>query len=112
MRERYWHNMAARIQRAWRAYLRYKEECAIKIQRFFRSKKDNIVYAQVRDYGHQVLGGRKERRRYSLLSQRKFFGDYLGVGAKGGPGEALAAVCGFGRKLQSRSGVTMDGRGC
>ena len=65
MRDRYWHNMAARIQRAWRNYMRYKHECATRIQRFWTSKKDGIVYTQLRDYGHQVLASRKERRRYS-----------------------------------------------
>ena len=34
MRDRYWHNMAGRIQRAWRNYMRYKHECARRIQRF------------------------------------------------------------------------------
>ncbi|KAG1885548.1 P-loop containing nucleoside triphosphate hydrolase protein [Suillus subluteus] len=70
MRDRYWHNMAARIQRAWRNYWRYKNECARRIQRFWKNNKEALEYAKVRDYGHQVLAGRKERRRYSLLSYR------------------------------------------
>ncbi|BGP30876.1 class II myosin [Rhodotorula toruloides] len=82
MRDKYWHNMAARIQRAWRAYLRRKNDAARTIQRFWLGQKENIVYSQLRDYGHQVLGGRKERRRYSLVSMRKFLGDYLGVGER------------------------------
>ncbi|CAO3623672.1 unnamed protein product [Cunninghamella echinulata] len=79
MRDRYWHNMATRIQRAWRAYVRHKHECARKIQRFWRQNKYNIGYLQMREYGHQILANRKERRRYSLLSMRKFTGDYLDI---------------------------------
>ncbi|EPB89143.1 myosin I [Mucor circinelloides 1006PhL] len=79
LRDKYWHNMATRIQRAWRAHVRYKNECATKIQRFWRGNKHNIGYLQLRDYGHQLLGGRKERRRFSLVSQRMFLGDYLDV---------------------------------
>ncbi|KZT54789.1 myosin-1 [Calocera cornea HHB12733] len=79
MRDRYWHNMAARIQRAWRNYWRYKNECARRIQRFWRNNKEAIVYAQARDYANQVLAGRKERRRMSILGSRKFLGDYLGA---------------------------------
>ncbi|GAA6000111.1 class I myosin [Rhodotorula paludigena] len=80
MRDKYWHNMAARIQRCWRAYLRRKHDAARTIQRFWLDKKEGIVYAQLRDYGHQILGQRKERRRFSLVSMRKFLGDYLAVG--------------------------------
>ncbi|KAI9269056.1 P-loop containing nucleoside triphosphate hydrolase protein [Phascolomyces articulosus] len=86
LRDKYWHNMATRIQRAWRAYVRYKWECARKIQRFWRQNKYNIGYLQAREYGHELLGGRKERRRFSLLSMRKFTGDYLDV--RGGTGLA------------------------
>ncbi|KAM3585942.1 class II myosin [Umbelopsis sp. WA50703] len=86
LRDKYWHNMAVRIQRAWRAYVRYKHECARKIQRFWRQNKHNIGYLQLRDYGHQILGGRKERRRMSLLSMRMFTGDYLDI--KNGSGLA------------------------
>lgn len=74
--------MAARIQRAWRNYVRYRNECATRIQRFWKNNKEGIKYAEIRDYGHQVLAGRKERRRFSLLSYRRYMGDYLGVGSK------------------------------
>ncbi|EPQ26326.1 uncharacterized protein PFL1_05975 [Pseudozyma flocculosa PF-1] len=87
MRDRYWHNMAMRIQRAYRNYLRYKEECARRIQRMWRNNKEGLAYVQLRDYGHQVLAGRKERRRFSLLGMRRFMGDYLDVGGKGGGAE-------------------------
>ncbi|KAI7864312.1 P-loop containing nucleoside triphosphate hydrolase protein [Spinellus fusiger] len=83
LRDRYWHTMATRIQRAWRSYVRYKHECARKIQIFWRQNKYNIGYLQMRDHGHQLLGGRKERRRFSLLSMRRFTGDYLDI--KSGP---------------------------
>ncbi|KAG7099668.1 class II myosin [Marasmius oreades] len=96
MRDRYWHNMAGRIQRAFRNYMRYKHECARRIQRFWKNNKEAIIYAQVRDYGHQVLAGRKERRRFSLLSYRRFMGDYLDVNGKSSFGEELGSVCGIG----------------
>ena len=87
MRDRYWHNMAGRIQRAWRNYMRYKHECARRIQRFWKNNKEGIEYAKVRDYGHQILAGRKERRRFSLLGYRRFIGDYLDCNGKSALGE-------------------------
>ncbi|KAF8431357.1 P-loop containing nucleoside triphosphate hydrolase protein [Terfezia claveryi] len=89
MRDRYWHNMAIRIQRAWRNYLRYRAECATRIQRCWRRKKGGLEYLQLRDQGHKVLGQRKERRRMSILGSRRFLGDYLGVGNDGGPGQRV-----------------------
>lgn len=96
MRDRYWHNMAARIQRAWRNYMRYKNESATRIQRFWKNNKEGIAYAEVRTYGHQLLAGRKERRRFSLLSYRRFMGDYLDVGGKGAFGETIREACAIG----------------
>jgi myosin-1 len=90
MRDRYWHNMAIRIQRAWRNYLRYRIECATRIQRFWRRVNGGLEFIQVRDEGHKILAGRKERRRYSLVGSRRFMGDYLGIGNRGGPGEVIA----------------------
>ncbi|MBW0488736.1 hypothetical protein O181_028451 [Austropuccinia psidii MF-1] len=84
MRDRYWHNMAARIQRAWRNFVRYRHECATRIQRAWKNNKEGLVYLQLRDAGHQALGGRKERRKFSMLGSRKFLGDYLNVGGFGG----------------------------
>ncbi|KAJ9628292.1 class II myosin [Knufia peltigerae] len=89
MRDRYWHNMAVRIQRAWRNYLRYRAEAATRIQRFWRKSKVGVKEVEFRDRGHQLLGGRKERRRYSLLGSRRFFGDYLGLNMPGGQGRVL-----------------------
>jgi myosin-1 len=95
MRDRYWHNMAIRIQRAWRNYLRYRTECAIRIQRFWRRVNGGMEFIQIRDQGHKVLQGRKERRRFSLIGSRRFMGDYLGIGNKGGPGEVIANAIGI-----------------
>ncbi|KAN0084753.1 P-loop containing nucleoside triphosphate hydrolase protein [Elaphomyces granulatus] len=89
MRDRYWHNMAIRIQRAWRNYLRYRTECAIRIQRFWRRVTGGLEFIKLRDQGHKVLQGRKERRRMSLLGSRRFMGDYVGIGNNGGPGETV-----------------------
>ena len=88
--------MAARIQRAFRNYMRYKNECARRIQRFWKNNKEGIVYAQIREHGHQVLAGRKERRRFSLLSYRRFLGDYLDINGKCALGEELASACSIG----------------
>lgn len=91
MRDRYWHKMATRIQRAWRHFLRHRIECAIRIQRMWREAHGGSEFIQLRDYGHEVLAGRKQRRRYSLCGSRRFLGDYLGVGGErsGGMGELL-----------------------
>ncbi|KAF8078956.1 myosin-1 [Lyophyllum atratum] len=104
MRDQYWHNMARRIQRAFRNYMRYKHECARRIQRFWKNNKEGLVYAQIRDYGHQILAGRKERRRFSLLSYRRFMGDYLDVNGKSALGSELAAACGIGSESVTYSG--------
>ena len=95
--------MAARIQRAWRNYWRYKNECAKRIQRFWRNNKESIEYAKVREYGHQVLAGRKERRRFSLLSYRRFMGDYLDVNGKNALGTELRNACGLGGQFTGSS---------
>ena len=89
MRDRYWHNMAIRIQRAWRNYLRYRTECAVRIQKFWRKKSGGEPFQVLRDEGHKHLGGRKERRSYSLIGYRRFVGDYLGIDNRGGNGEVL-----------------------
>ncbi|EGY15646.1 hypothetical protein VD0002_g8060 [Verticillium dahliae] len=96
MRDRYWHNMATRIQRMWRAYLAYRAESATRIQRFWRKKRTGAEYLHLRDHGHQVLGGRKERRRMSLLGSRRFLGDYMGLNASTGPGAQIRNAVGLG----------------
>ncbi|KAI1119099.1 P-loop containing nucleoside triphosphate hydrolase protein [Nemania sp. NC0429] len=95
MRDRYWHNMAIRIQRMWRAYLAYRAESATRIQRFWRKKRVGAEYLQLRDQGHTVLQGRKERRRFSLLGSRRFLGDYLGINASNGPGSQIRNALGM-----------------
>lgn len=89
MRDRYWHNMATRIQRMWRGYLAYRAESATRIQRFWRKKRVGAEYLVLRDQGHRLLGGRKERRRYSLLGSRRFLGDYMGINASTGSGSMI-----------------------
>lgn len=96
MRDRYWHNMATRIQRMWRAYLAYRAESATRIQRFWRKKRVGAEYIQLRDQGHRILGGRKERRRMSILGSRRFLGDYLGINASQGPGAQIRNAVGIG----------------
>ncbi|CAK7269723.1 class II myosin [Sporothrix epigloea] len=96
MRDRYWHNMATRIQRMWRAYLAYRAESATRIQRFWRKKRVGAEYLVLRDQGQRVLNGRKERRRYSLLGSRRFLGDYLGINASTGPGSVLRSATNIG----------------
>ncbi|KAE9368646.1 myosin-5 [Stipitochalara longipes BDJ] len=92
MRDRYWHNMAIRIQRVWRAFLRIRIEAATRIQRLWRKKKVGAEFLKLREQGHKVLQGRKERRRFSLLGSRRFMGDYLGVNANTGPGSRIRAA--------------------
>lgn len=48
-----------------------------------------MEFIELRDEGHKVLQGRKERRRYSLVGYRRFMGDYLGIGNSGGSGEMI-----------------------
>ncbi|PSR94481.1 myosin-1 [Coniella lustricola] len=96
MRDRYWHNMATRIQRMWRAYLAYRAESATRIQRFWRKKRTGAEYLDLRDQGHRLLQNRKERRRFSLLGSRRFLGDYLGINATSGPGSQVRNAIGLG----------------
>ncbi|PKI83271.1 Myo1p [Malassezia vespertilionis] len=95
MRDRYWHNMAMRIQRAFRGYMRYKHECARRIQRVWRRSREGNDFLVMRDYGTQILAGRKERRRFSLVSMRRFLGDYLDVNGGAAEGRMLRAAAGI-----------------
>ncbi|PVU88880.1 hypothetical protein BB559_005331 [Furculomyces boomerangus] len=106
MREKYWYNMAVRIQRAWRRYMAYKNECARKIQTAYRKNKNNLMYVQTRNYGHRLLDGRKERRRFSLVSYRTYFGDYLNVNhSQSGQGSITRSTL----KLGSNDRVVFSG---
>lgn len=95
MRDKYWHNMAARIQRAWRRYVKRKEDAAKTIQNAWRVKKHGNKYEQFRDAGSNLLQGRKERRRFSMLGSRAFMGDYLGCNYS----------LGYGRFVTSQAGI-------
>lgn len=86
MRDKYWHNMAARIQRAWRRYVKRKDDAARLIQNAWKVKKHGNQFEQLRDYGNGLLQGRKERRRMSMLGSRAFMGDYLGCNYSSGFG--------------------------
>ncbi|PFH55566.1 hypothetical protein XA68_18031 [Ophiocordyceps unilateralis] len=95
MRDRYWHNMATRIQRMWRAYLAYRAESATRIQRMWRKKRTGAEFLQLRDKGHRIYQESKERRRMSLLGSRRFLGDYLGVNAATGYGAQVRKAAGI-----------------
>lgn len=96
MRDKYWHNMAARIQRAWRRYVKRKDDAARTIQNAWKVKKHGNQFEQLRDYGNGLLQGRKERRRFSMLGSRSFMGDYLGCNFSSG----------YGRFILSQTGIT------
>lgn len=95
MRDRYWHNMAARIQRAWRRYMQRKVDAATVIQRAWRVKKHGNKFEQARDAATKMLGGRKERRRFSMLGYRSYLGDYLGCNFPKGYGKFVLNLCGI-----------------
>lgn len=95
MRDKYWHNMAARIQRAWRRYIKRKDDAAKVIQNAWRVKKHGNKFEQFRDEGTAILQGRKERRRMSMLGSRAYMGDYLGCND----------ATGFGRFIVNQVGI-------
>lgn len=99
MRDRYWYNMAARIQRAWRRFLQRRIDAAIRIQRAIKEKKGGNKYEQLRDYGTKILGGRKERRSMSLLGYRAFMGDYLSCNERKTKGAFIAKQVGITGKV-------------
>lgn len=88
-RDMYWHNMAARIQRAWRKYVQRKVDAAIVIQRAWRLKKHGNKYEEIRDQGTKMLQGKKQRRRLSMCGSRSYMGDYLGCNHATGYGNFL-----------------------
>lgn len=98
MRDRYWYNMAARIQRAWRRFLQRRIDAAARIQRAIREKKGGNKYEQLRDYGTKLLGGRKERRSMSLLGYRAFMGDYLSCNESKSKGAYIKRQAGISEK--------------
>lgn len=76
-RQQYWHNMARKIQNAYRAVGEFFNEQARVIQRSYKQYKEFGPLLQLRDWGSSLLQNRKERRRMSLLSCRRYAGDYL-----------------------------------
>lgn len=99
MKDRYWHNMAARIQRAWRRYWKSKVAAARTFQRLWRERKDGNANEQLRDYGTKLLGSRKQRRRMSMLGSRQYLGDYLGCNDYSGLGRIIIKQTGISLKV-------------
>lgn len=95
MRDKYWHNMAARIQRAWRRHVKRKTDAAKTIQRAWRIKNHGNQFEQLRDEGTALLKGQKERRRMSLLGSRAYMGDYLGCNDRTGYGKFVVSQVGI-----------------
>ncbi|KAH3678397.1 hypothetical protein WICMUC_001414 [Wickerhamomyces mucosus] len=99
LRDRYWHNMAARIQRAWRRYQKKRIDSAIRIQRFWRERTGGNKYEQLRDKGTNFLGSRKERRAMSLLGYRQFLGDYLDANSSKTKGNFVKKQAGISEQI-------------
>lgn len=99
MRDKYWHNMAARIQRAWRRYVKRKDDAAKVIQNAWRVKKHGNKFEQLRDEGTRYLQNRKERRRFSMLGSRAYMGDYLGCNDVSGYGQFVVSQAGIKGKV-------------
>lgn len=98
MRDRYWYNMAARIQRAWRRFRQRRIDAATRIQRAIKEKKSGNRFEQLRDNGTKLLGGRKERRSMSLLGYRAFMGDYLSCNESKSKGSFIRKQAGINEK--------------
>eukprot|EP00002_Diphylleia_rotans_P012413 TRINITY_DN2428_c0_g1_i1.p1 TRINITY_DN2428_c0_g1~~TRINITY_DN2428_c0_g1_i1.p1 ORF type:complete len:1093 (+),score=254.33 TRINITY_DN2428_c0_g1_i1:94-3372(+) len=91
MKEKYWHNMAARIQRAYRNLIEFYNRCASVIQNAYRSWKALRPNLEMRNSSTPLLQGKKERRRFSLISNRRFYGDYLHAKANPAIFQAIGA---------------------
>ncbi|TID13176.1 hypothetical protein CANINC_005032 [Pichia inconspicua] len=110
LRENYWANKAKIIQRACRRWLRRREEAAKIVQRLWRVRTKGLSvtnqYTELRDFGNKIVYGKKQRRRFSLLGSRQFYGDYLGCNDKtGGFGKFLVNSIGL------RDKVTFSAKG-
>ncbi|KTB16942.1 Myosin-5 [Nakaseomyces glabratus] len=99
MRDKFWHNMAARIQRAWRRYLQRRIDAAVKIQRTIKERKEGNKFEKLRDYGTSLLGNKKERRSMSLLGYRAFMGDYLSCNESKSNGSYIKRQAGISEKV-------------
>ena len=92
MRDDFETRMARKIARVVYNYMIYQVEAATRLQRFYRRTHGGDDSQKLRDYGHEVLQSRKERRRFSLLGYRRFLGDYLLVQNGQGLGGSLRRV--------------------
>ena len=101
MRDKHQLNLVIRLQRMWRNVSPYRHESAARIQRCWRRGHGGDEYQKLRDYGHTVLQGRKERRRFSLIGYRRYLGDYLGINMPGGSGEGVRRSIGLNSKFSS-----------
>eukprot|EP00004_Rigifila_ramosa_P014622 TRINITY_DN333_c0_g1_i4.p1 TRINITY_DN333_c0_g1~~TRINITY_DN333_c0_g1_i4.p1 ORF type:complete len:1268 (-),score=394.04 TRINITY_DN333_c0_g1_i4:35-3772(-) len=78
LRDKYWHTMAGKIQRAYRAVKKFHNDMAAIIQRTWRQWKSSQPVNDLRYQSSQaIVAGKKERRRMSMLAFRRFSGDYL-----------------------------------
>eukprot|EP01130_Rhizamoeba_saxonica_P002404 TRINITY_DN12207_c0_g1_i1.p1 TRINITY_DN12207_c0_g1~~TRINITY_DN12207_c0_g1_i1.p1 ORF type:complete len:1112 (-),score=281.88 TRINITY_DN12207_c0_g1_i1:48-3341(-) len=96
LRVNYWHNMVNRIKfsfRTWkdfkhvcstriknsfRTWIRYREQCVIIIQKGYRDYKD-VLPPTLRFETEPMLQNKKKRRRLSMVSVRRYYGDYLDI---------------------------------
>jgi len=69
-----------RIKHAWKAWKKCREECTLVIQKSYRDFKQ-VLPPDLRTNNEQNLYRRKKRRRLSMISVRRFYGDYLDVKA-------------------------------
>ncbi len=89
LRDKWYVNIVTGIQRKWRRIFAKLQKAVLFVQRRRRVVKYGDQVNKIRDAGHQLLGGRKERRRMSLSGYRRFHGDYLGFNASIGPGALI-----------------------
>eukprot|EP00026_Physarum_polycephalum_P000803 Phypoly_transcript_00804.p1 GENE.Phypoly_transcript_00804~~Phypoly_transcript_00804.p1 ORF type:complete len:1167 (+),score=243.05 Phypoly_transcript_00804:427-3927(+) len=105
LRERYWHNMASRIKNAYKNYKEYRTTCARTLQNYWRLYKDMSSFSDFRAKNEQHFVSRKERQRISMISVRRYFGDYLDMRTQSailnvmGPG--ASEQCIFSSKCQA-----------
>ena len=95
LRVNYYHNMVSRIKSAYRLWKNFRSvcanrikvafqvwknlrlECVTNIQKAWRAYKNVAPYWDLRMNNESIMSGKKERHRFSLISVRKFTGDYL-----------------------------------
>jgi len=80
---------ANRIKEAFKVWKLYRAECVTVIQKCYRAYKDVAPYSDLKEQNEAVVGGKKERQRYSLTSVRRFVGDYLDIKTQS---ELLSAI--------------------